>query len=130
MDRKNWKKLKKRDIKHTNAQLADAERPGGAVIMEQTCSIPATTLTTCYSTPQSREATPQPPSPGEVTSEHDIVLELEDHHDNKMLEQGDDVLIRGSSERCSLPDSRPESRNSSEQLVSPSQSSSYEKLDV
>ena len=121
MDRKNWKKLKKHDIKHTNAQLADPINPRGATVLCSTgpssITMPATALTTCYSV--SREPSPEfqeiPPTHDdvtatkvrEVTSENDVSLEK-----IVMLElDKDDVVLRGSSEQCSTSvESRPESR--------------------
>ncbi|XP_063682154.1 putative adhesion G protein-coupled receptor E4P [Bolinopsis microptera] len=145
MDRKNWKKLKKNDIQHTNAQLADPINPRGATVLCSTgpssITMP-TALTTCYSresSPEFKEIPPPSthddvtaPKVREVTSENDVSLE-----NIVMLElDKDDVVLRGSSERCSSEqcptpvESRPESRCSdSSRELDQSQSSSYDKLE-
>ena len=154
MDRKNWKKLKKNDIQHTNSQLNDTINSKGATVLTSTgpTSITMPTLSTCYSpasSPTDRTSkqsssskqssehlTPDPDKFDtddviatkncDVGSEKDIMLD-----DEIVLElDKDSTLLRGSSERCSTPEeSRSGSRCSSPaDELNLSQTSSYEKL--
>ena len=156
MNRKNWKKLKKNDIKHTNSQLTDAVNSKGAIVLTQSrpssMTLP-TTMTSLYSpnmsraVPLSTESSPNPvhepsyediPSAFsqddvnadkccDITSENDISLD----HDIVLELDKDNVLLHGSSEQCSTPDApRSESPYSdSSRELDQAQSSSYEKLD-
>ena len=154
MDRKNWKKLKKNDIQHTNSQLNDTINSKGATVLTTTGphSITMPTLSTCYSPassptdrsskqsssskPSSERFTPDPHKLDHddvmVTkncdggSENDIMLD----NDIVLEVDKDSTFLRGSSERCSTPEnSRSGSRCSSPpDELNLSQTSSYEKL--
>ncbi|KAL5254006.1 hypothetical protein ACHWQZ_G013687 [Mnemiopsis leidyi] len=154
MDRKNWKKLKKNDIQHTNSQLNDTINSKGATVLTTTGphSITMPTLSTCYSPASSptdrssKQSSSSKPSSERYTpdphkldhddvmatkncdggSENDIMLD----NDIVLEVDKDSTFLRGSSERCSTPEnSRSGSRCSSPpDELNLSQTSSYEKL--